>query len=453
MKPSILLSAVSLLTAGISAADNNWPQWRGPQFNGTAPGASPPTAFSETLNLKWKARIPGSGASTPIVWGDKIFIQTAIPKGKKTTAPAAEEKPNEPLPPPPGPGEGRLRRGGGGMRGEKPTDVYQFALLCLDRASGKEIWQKVVREELPHEGHHRDHGFSSHSPVADGEHVYAWFGSRGLHCLDMQGNVKWSKDLGKLQTRNAFGEGNSPALSGHVVVINWDHEGEDFIAAFNKKDGKELWRQARSEETTWTTPLIVEAGGKKQVIVSATNKIRSYELENGKEIWSCGGMTGNVVPTPVAQDGIFYAISGFRGAALLAIRLDRTGDLTDSDAIAWKHNKRTPYVPSPLLTGGRLYFHSGNDAYLSIFDAKDGKPLLEAERVPGMSGIYSSPVAAGGHIYLTGRDGTVVVVKAGDKLEIVSTNKLDEAFEASPAIAGGDLILRGHSAVYCFGAK
>lgn len=436
--------ALSLLPA-LAENAGNWPQWRGPAFNGTAPDAKPPTTWSEGQHVKWKAALPGSGASTPIIWGDRIFIQTAIASGKKEAAPV-EEKP-EPAPPP-GPG----RRGGGGrggMRGEKPTEVHKFDILCLDRNTGKVLWQKTAREELPHEGHHRDHGFSSHSPVTDGKQVYAWFGSRGLHCYDMEGGLKWSKDLGKMQTRNAFGEGTSPAVSGETIVINWDHEGEDFIAAFNTADGTERWRQKREEETTWTTPLIVEHEGKKQVVVCATTRIRSYDLESGKEIWSCGGMTGNVIPTPVAQDGVLYAISGFRGAALLAIKLGRTGDLTDSDAILWKHDKRTPYVPSPLLLDGRLYFHSGNDAYLSIFAAKDGKPLLEAERIAGMTGIYSSPVAAAGHVYFTGRDGSVVVARAGDKLDIVATNKLDEAFEASPAIVGRQIFLRGHHTLYC----
>lgn len=451
--PPPILSVLLLLAV---PALGHWPTWRGPQLDGTAPGATPPVKFSETTNLKWKIKLPGSGAATPIVWGDKIFIQTAIPTGKTADGTAAAKPEATPAPPSPpqGEGEGRRRRGGGGFgRAEKPTEVHQFALLCIDRATGKTLWQKSVREEVPHEGHHRDHGYSSHSPVTDGTHVYAWFGSRGLHCLDMEGNIKWSKDLGRMRTRNSFGEGSSPALSGDIIVVNWDHEDTDFVAAFNKADGKELWRQPREEETTWTTPLIVEHDGKKQLIVCATKRIRSYELETGREIWSCGGLTGNVVPTPIAQDGVLYATSGFRGAAFLAIKLGRTGDLTDTDAVLWKHDKRTPYVPSALLTDGRLYFHSGNDAFLTIFDAKNGKPLQEAERIPGMNGIYSSPVAANGHVYFTGRDGAVVVAKAGDKLDIVHTAKLDEAFEASPAIVGGEILLRGHSTLYCFAEK
>ena len=457
MKRSSLLSILCLgpfLSCGsfLYAEEAAWPQWRGPHFDGTAAqGANPPTNFSETQNVKWKAAIPGSGASTPVIWGDKIFLQTAVGTGKQKDGSAIAAKP-APAPetpaPPTEPGGGRRRGGGGGMRGEAPVEVFQFVMLCLDWTTGKTLWQTTVKEELPHEGHHRDHGFSSHSPVTDGTHVYAWFGSRGLHCLDMTGKLVWSKDLGKMQTRNGFGEGSSPALDGDTLVVNWDHEGEDFLVAFDKKDGRELWRQPRDEETTWTTPLIVDHGGAKQVVVCATKKIRSYDLKTGKELWSCGGMTSNVIPTPIARDGVLYALSGFRGAAVLAIQLGKTGDLTDTDAVLWKHDKRTPYVPSAAMVDGRLYFHSGNDGYLSILEAKNGNVLQEAERIPGMSGIYSSPVSAAGRLYFTGRDGTVVVARAGDKLEVLATCKLDEAFEASPAIVGPTLYLRGHRTLY-----
>lgn len=449
MKTLNLFIALSALTA--HAAD--WPQFRGPSGTGEAPGANPPTSWSETSNVKWKVKLPGAGAGTPIVWGEFIFIQTAISTGKKMEP--AKDAEAAATPPAAGQPGGRPRGpfGGGFGRGEAPSEKQQFAVLCIERATGKTLWQKVVKEELPHEGHHRDHGFASHTPVTDGKNLYAWFGSRGLHCLDFKGDVKWSVDFGDMRTRNSFGEGNAVALHGDTLVVQWDHEGEDdFIAALDKNTGKELWRQKRSEVTTWSSPLIVTVDGKQQVIASATERVRSYDLATGAQIWECGGMTTNVVPTPVTGHGMVYALSGFRGAALLAIPLGKTGDLTES-GVAWRHGKGTPYVPSPLLSGSRLYFHSGNNPLLSCFDAKTGKAFYETTRMEGATGVYASPVAAGGRVYLTGRNGAVQVIKDSDTFESLAVNKLDEQFDASPAICGKELFLRGHEYLYCIAEK
>jgi outer membrane protein assembly factor BamB len=461
---SLSLSAGFAAALSLSAAEQSsksagdWPRWRGPLANGTAPGATPPTSWSETEKVKWKMKIPGFGTSTPIVWKNQVFVVTAIPTGKKVEpapAPAPAPPAEDSAAPAGGPGGeqgGRRRRGGGGGggRSEKPSETYQFAVVAVDRATGKVLWQKVAREEVPHEGHHRDHGFASASPVTDGEHLYVSFGSRGIYCYDLKGELKWQKDLGDMQTRNSFGEGASPAVHGDTLVINWDHEGDDFIVALDKRTGEERWRQKRDEPTSWSTPLILEHGGKQQVIISATNRIRSYDLKTGEQLWECGGMTTNAIPTPVSEFGHLYAISGFRGAALLAIKLGRTGDLTDSDAITWKHAKATPYVPSPLLLGERLYFYSGNNGVLSAFNAKSGQALFESERIADLlGGVYASPVAANGHVYLVGRDGKTVVIKDGDKVEAVATNKLDDKFDASAAIVGKEIFLRGHQYLYC----
>jgi outer membrane protein assembly factor BamB len=460
-RTTLLLSALFALPLALAAAPaepakqaQNWPQWRGPLATGAAPEANPPQSWSPTQNIKWKVKVPGRGTSTPIVWGDQVFIQTAIPTGKKAPAAAAERAAAPVLAAPPRPAPGRGRPGGGGMGVPPPTETYQFVLLCLDRQTGKTLWQKVAREELPHEGHHKDHGFSSHSPVTDGKHVYAYFGSRGLHCFDMQGNLKWQKDLGRMQTKMSFGEGSSPALHDDTIVVNWDHEGADFVAAFDKNTGQELWRQPRDEETSWATPLVVEHGGQAQVITCATSKVRSYDLKSGKPLWEVGPMTANVIPTPVAGDGMVYATSGFRGAQLYAIRLGGSGDLAGSNSIAWKHEKATPYVPSPLLYEGKLYFFSGNNGVLSIFDAKTGKPLLDTQRIEGLPrGVYASPVGAGGRVYLVGRDGTTVVIRYTKKLDVLATNALEENVDASPAIAGKELFLRGHEHLYCIAEK
>jgi outer membrane protein assembly factor BamB len=240
-------------------------------------------------------------------------------------------------------------------------------------------------------------------------------------------------------------------LHGDTIVVNWDHEGEDFIAAFDKATGDERWRKPRDEQTTWTTPLVVEHEGKAQAVVSATNRIRSYDLETGEVLWEAGGMTGNVVPTPVAGGGMVFVTSGFHGAALLAIRLGGSGDLSGTQSIAWSHNRGTPYVPSPLLYGDRLYMFAGNRGQISCFDAKTGKALIETQSVD-LDNVYASPVGAGGRVYLVGRDGTTVVMKDADKLEVLATNALDEGIDASPAVAGNELFLRGHQHLYCIAA-
>jgi outer membrane protein assembly factor BamB len=436
------LAAGSFFVRGVTAAaaleNENWPQWRGPLATGESPTARPPLNWSEDKNIKWKGKVPGAGTASPIIWKDSIFLLSAIPTGKKTDEKAQPENPQQ----------GEQGRGGRGPRSEKPTEVFQFVVISIDRASGKTKWQKVAREEVPHEGHHPDHDFASASPITDGETLFAFFGSRGLHAYDLNGNLKWQKDLGRMQTKMGFGEGSSPALHGNTLVVNWDHEGDDFIVAFDKHTGIELWRQSREEDTSWSTPLVVEYEGKAQVVTAATRKVRSYDLDSGKLVWETEGLTPNSIPTPVAGDGMVFATAGFRGNKLLAIRLGKSGTL-GSDAIAWSLSKSTPYVPSPLLYEDRIYFYSSNNGILSCFDAKTGKPLIDAERIQGLQGVYASPVAANGRIYLAGRNGTTVVIKSGEKLEVLATNTLSEAFNASPALAGKDLVLRGRENLYC----
>jgi outer membrane protein assembly factor BamB len=459
MKFSRCFIAVSLFLAapmGALAAgpDENWGQWRGPLKTGAAPKADPPLTWSDTEGIKWKVKIPGRGTASPIVWDDQVFVVTAIPTGKKianypTAIPGPVLAAQQERPPGPGQGQERRRGGGGFGGGQKPSEEHQFVLMSLDRKSGAVKWQQVATQEVPHEGHHQDHSFASSSPVTDGEQVFAWFGSRGLYAYDMKGNLQWSKDFGEMRTKNSFGEGSSPALHGNILVINWDHEGEDFIVALDKMTGNELWRQARDEDTSWSTPLIVEHNGQAQVITSATKKIRSYELKTGQLIWECSGMTANTIPTPVADRDMVYITSGFRGSALFAIRLGKTGDLTDSDALVWRHNKSTPYVPSPLLYDGKIYFFASNNNILSCFEAKTGRPIFEEQRLKDVQGVYASPVGAQDRIYLVGRNGTTAVIKSSANLEVLATNKLSEKIDASPALAGKEMFLRGHEHLYC----
>lgn len=411
----------------------NWPKWRGPTGTGANPAADPPTSWSKTENIRWKIDLPGNGSSTPIVWHNKIFLLTAISVEKADTAVKPESPP----------------AGGRGIRPPVPTNPYQFVVLCIDRASGETLWQKVAREEVPHEGHHKDHGFASSSPVTDGKSLFVNFGSRGLYCYDLDGKLTWSKDLGRMQTRNGFGEGASPALYGDTLVVTWDHEGEDFIAAFDKNSGDEIWRQKRDEPTSWATPLIVEHEGKPQVITAATSRVRSYDLATGDELWNAEGLTTNAIPSPVTAGGIVYLMSGYQGNKLLAIRLGGSGDLTGTESLLWNYNKRTPYVPSPLLYDNRLYFFASNSNVLTCLDVNTGKPLIDAERVAGLQSVYASPLGASDRVYLMGRDGTCVVIKHADKFEVLATNRLDDPIDASPVGVDKELFLRSCEHLYC----
>ncbi|MCX6893075.1 MAG: PQQ-like beta-propeller repeat protein [Verrucomicrobia bacterium] len=466
-RPTLLGLACSLTFATTALAapalNQNWPQWRGPLQTGVAPEANPPATWSETNNLKWKVKIPGSSYATPVIWENRVFIQTAIPTGKKVEAKPAEAG-EQPPPPradaggessrkgPDGPG-GRKGRGGFGG-GAKPTEVYQFVVLCLDRQTGKVLWQQIAREEVPHEGYRQGEGsFASTSGLTDGKRLYAYFGSRGIHCYDLDGKPVWSQDLGKMRMANGFGEGSSPAIYQDTLILNRDNEDNSFIIALDKNTGKTLWKKPREERTSWSTPLIIERDGKAQAVVTATGKIRSYDVASGDVLWECGGLTRNVIPCPVADAGMVYCMSGFQGNACMAIRLGRTGDLTGGDAIAWTHNKSTPYVPSPLLYNGKLYFFANNNGVLTCLDTKSGEAVFDAQKLEDLAGVYASPLGAGGRVYLAGRNGVTVVLKQSDKLEVLASNRLDEKFDASPVAVGKELFLRGREYLYCITEK
>jgi outer membrane protein assembly factor BamB len=250
-----------------------------------------------------------------------------------------------------------------------------------------------------------------------------------------------------------FGEGSSLALHKDTLIVKWDNEDGSYITAIDKNNGKTLWKEDRDEGTSWSSPLVIEHSGRTQVITAATRKIRSYDLATGKVIWECGGLTRNVIPTPVADDERVYCMSGFMGNALLAIKLDATGDLSGSDSIAWTYKKSTPYVPSPLLYNGRLYFLSGNNGVLSCLEAKTGKVLIDAERLENVQGSYVSPIGAGDRIYIAGRNGSTVVLKQTDKIELLATNRLEDRFDASPVAVGKELILRGKENLYLISEK
>ena len=410
----------------------NWHQWRGPEASGVAPRGDPPVEWDQSRNVKWKAEIPGQGKSTPIVWGNRIFITTAVNTGKVVEGvPKPEDQPQRQF----------------GIK--FPNTLFRFVVLCLDRETGKTLWEQTAVEELPHEGHHGDNSHASASPTTDGQFVYVSFGSRGVYCYDMNGQRKWQKKLNNVSTRLSFGEASSPVVHGDVVLLTRDNETDSRILALDAKTGETRWEAQRDEISAWATPLVVEYGGRTQVVTNASKRVRSYDIADGNLLWECGGQVANVTPSPVLFGEQVICMSGYKGSAALSLPINASGDITNSERIAWKFDRDTPYVPSPLLYGDLLYFNKLNNGILTLLDAKTGKPLLEQTRLQGVSNIYASPVGAADRVYFVGRDGTTVVLKRSATLEILATNRIDDLIDASPAIAGKQFFLRGQKHLYC----
>lgn len=419
MRVTLICAVLSLLLISsnsfAASGENNWTNWRGPDYTGVAKNANPPVTWSESENIKWKVPVPGESLSTPIVWENKIIFLTAI---------------------------------------KSEGDAYKFDVVCIDRETGKPIWQKTAIQTVPHEGKHQTGSFASNSAVTDGKYIWAGFGSRGVHCYDMDGNHKWSKDLGKMRIAASFGEGSSVVLAGDAIIVVMDQEDQSKIYALNKENGDILWEKDRDEGTSWATPLPMEFDGKIQVITCATKLTRSYDVKTGEILWQYGGMTRNVIPSPVPYGNMVICTSGFMGNKIQCIELGHKGDLSGTDAIKWEvGSKTTPYVPSPMLYGDRFYVLFNNNEVLSCYNAKDGKPLYESQKLDGAKGYYASPVGAADKVYLASQNGTTVVVKNADNYEVLASNKLDDNFDASPVIVGNQIILKGHKYIYCIEEK
>ena len=426
--------ALQMSTFAADSEEDQWPQWRGPTGQGISLKAEPPLEWAEDKNVAWKVALPGKGHSTPIIWGERVFVTAAIPVGD-AQAPVYDQAE--------------------GSHDNAPVrHHYEFVIICLNRTDGKEMWRTTVAKAFPHEGGHVSGSLASNSPVTDGQRVYAFFGSRGLHCLDFEGKLVWTKDLGQMHTRHAHGEGASPILAAGNVVVNWDHEQQSFIVAIDKTTGIEKWRTNRDEPTSWSTPLLIEHQGAEQIVVNATNRIRAYDPKTGAEIWQCGGMSRNVIASPLFADGVVFAGSSYDTRAMVAIQIEGAkGDITDSDHLIWQRNKRTPYVPSPLLYKGTLYTLGHYQAILSCIDPKTGEDMAGPFRLPGVQSFYASPVAAAGRIYLADLDGATMVLQHGESPEPLAVNQLDDTFSATPALAGKDLFLRGERSLYCIRVK
>ena len=408
-----------------------WMNWRGPLANGVAPLADPPVEWSETRNVRWKVAIAGKGHASPIVVRDRVVVVSAVPIGE-ARPPVYDKAP-------------------GTHDNAGVTHKHQFVVQSLHRKDGSQAWRTVLKEEFPHEGGHVTGSLASNSPVSDGERVYVFLGSRGLHCLDLDGKVLWQRDLGRMDTLHAHGEGSSPVLHGDLLLVCWDHERDSFLCAFDKRTGEQRWRTPRDEKTSWSTPLIVESPTRTQVVVSATRRVRGYDVRDGSPIWECAGLTDNVVSSPVHRNGIVIAGNSYYSQAMVAIRLEGAkGDVTGTDRVAWQLNRLTPYVSSPLLYGSTLYFIRHNQNVLSRLDPDTGRHLGEPLRLDGIRDfIFSSPVGASDRIYVTARDGTTVVLRHDRTNSPIAVNHLDDVFSATAAVVGTEFYLRGERFLYC----
>jgi outer membrane protein assembly factor BamB len=434
---AVILLGIFLVTgsSGLAQQDpDQWGQWRGPLGTGESTTAKPPIRWSETENIRWKTRLPGLGHSTPVVWGDTIFLTLAAKVG-------------EPFPP-------RPDTAPGAHDNLRVDSRHRFSVIAIDRKSGEIKWDKTVHEAIPHEGGHYTASLASASPSTDGKYLFAFFGTYGMFCLDFEGNIVWEKSLGTMNSKHGHGEGASPYLYDDTLIVNWDHEGQSFIATFDKTNGKEIWRLPREEVTSWSSPVVYSHNGRPQVIVAGTSAVRGYDLKTGDIIWQCGGLSNNVVATPVAAEGMVFVGSSYDTKAMLGIKLEGAkGDITGTNQVVWRRVERTPYVPSPLLYRGSLYFLRHYQGILSVVVAKTGEETVGPFRIRGLNDIYASPVAADGKIFITGREGVTAVISQPDLPRTLSFNRLDDRFSASLALAGEDLFLRGEKFLYCINSS
>ena len=439
-KRRILVATILMSLTGAGAiaqepagGERYWPSWRGPLNRGVALRAEPPLVWSETTNVRWKVELPGLGSATPVVWGDRVFVLTAVRTERAEKGPGLFSRIRTRI-----------------MGGQSSTHLQQFVILAIDRRDGTVLWDHVVREANPHQAIHQTNTWASGSAVTDGEVVCAFFGSNGLYCFDLDGALLWTTDLGDMRIKMSFGEGASATLYRDLLIVPWDHEGESFIAAFDKRTGREVWRTPRDEKTSWSSPLVIEQEDGAQVVTSATEAVRSYDVETGELLWWDEGVTENAIPSPVADNGLVFVTSGYRGNRLAAIDLSLAhGDISESEAIRWSVDRDTPYVPSPVLHDGMLYVLKSNSGVLTVFDADSGRVLYGPERLPDVRNVYASPVLAADRLYVPSREGTTAVLRAGATFEVLATNTLDDGFDASPVVVDGEIYLRGRQFLYC----
>jgi outer membrane protein assembly factor BamB len=415
-----------------------WPGWRGADGQGIVRESGQPQEWSSTKNVAWKTEIPGRGHSSPIVWGDRIFLTTAI---EGEVDPAA--KPVKHVVD----GEDFVHPDGIGA-----DHRHRFVVLALDAVSGKVLWQKTAWEGAPYDTRHRRGSYASPTPVTDGTFVYAYFGAQGLYAYDFAGKLAWRYATGGV-AELGVDVGTSPLLYKGLVILQCDEDNGDksYVAAVDKRTGKEVWRVARKIEASWATPVVVRASDRDELVTAGSQWILAYDPATGRELWRLKGLESNAVPSPVAGDDVVVLSAGYPEKIAIAVRPGGTGDVTGSDRVLWTYKKGTAYVPSPILYDGFVYLMT-DKGLITCMDAKTGEVKYEGARLPVPASFMASPLALGGRILLMSLDGDTFVLKAGPKFEVLGTNALDEPISASAAAAPGRLFIRGERHLFAIGA-
>ncbi len=434
----LIIHAVSMISARQVFAQN-WPGWRS-DGRGISPEKNLPLKWSENEGVMWKAPIPGAGHSSPIVWGNRVFVTTGV-----------AEDPNV-----------ETFKGGvfmGGDRRKPDESEYAYRVICLDADKGGILWSKDVARQTPKTRRHTKNTYASETPVTDGKYVFASFGSAGLYAVDFQGTVLWKRDLGLMRGRAGWGTSSSPILFQNTVIVNCDSDEDSYITALDKATGDPVWRTERNEGASWGTPFLFKGDGRTTVVTNARRRMRGYDAETGNLLWECGGASMIPVPSPVATQGLVFLSSGhnmMRQCPIIAVRAEAMGDITPprgqsaSDGVAWSHSSGGPYVTSPIAVDEYLYVPLDRGS-LTCYEALTGKTVYESQKLGSRNTVTAAPIAADDKIYIQTEDGECYVIKPGPQFEILAVNKLNEVFCASPAVSAGKIFLRGRKHLYCIG--
>ena len=438
MRPSGWMILVVLAAPAAAAADPNWSQWRGPDGQGVSHEAGVPLEWAaEGKNIAWKTEIPGRGHSSPIVWGDRLFLTTAL-EGEVV------------------PGAKPVRHWESGTEFTHPDGVgadhkQTLKVLALETRTGRILWERTAWEGTPYDTRHRRGSYASPTPVTDGQRVYAYFGAEGVYAYDFDGNLAWKWWPGGIATFGV-GVGTSPVFYKDVVILQCDEdEGKaSFIVALDRATGKEVWRASRKVQLSWATPVLVRAAGRDELVTAGNELVIAYDPATGAELWRVKGLDSNAVPSPVVAGDIVVLTSGYPNKIAMGVRAGGSGDVTGS-RVLWRYAKGTAYVPSPVAVDGLVYLMT-DKGLLTCLDAATGEVKYEGGRPPVAASFMASPVVVGGQILLMSMDGDTHVIRAGPAHEVLRTNALGEPIAASAAVAPGRLYIRGERHLFAIGS-